>query len=605
MELLHGTLHAFIFHATFPSSPSICSCVLGELEPARVVIKLDRTKVAETSQDAERLWNQCFHILCAHRASFVRISLKTKSRTLGRLMIPVSEITTGIPISSLFPLRTDRGKLIPKLKLRISLHFKYPYRNPLKEPKFPDLSLAAFPQRSDCNVRLYQDAHTSHDFPSTYKVGRNLWEDVYKAIDEARRLVYIAGWSLNPRTVLVRDLKTSIPDALGVSVGELLKRKAEEGVAVRVMLWNDETSLAILKNSGVMRTHDEEAFSFFQGTGVVCRLCKRDRAEAPALFAHHQKTITIDAGVNAGGRREIVSFVGGLDLCDGRYDDQHHYLFKTLDSTAHVDDFYQPSIGSAKLQKGGPREPWHDIHACVTGAAAWDVLANFEQRWRRQCDPSLLLDTGGLSDELPAPDDGTSAEPGDWKVQVFRSIDRESVSSLPENLHAECSIHEAYVQAIRHAERFIYIENQYFIGGCHLWETDNDCGCRNLIPVEIALKIAGKIRKNERFGAYIVIPLWPEGNPEGEVVQEILRWLRLTMEMMYKIVGRAIAEVGGGGLHPRDYLNFFCLANREPAGEGDEYVPPSSPSPYTDYWNSQKNRRFMIYVHSKLMIGML
>ncbi|CAL5431633.1 unnamed protein product [Camellia sinensis] len=38
-------------------------------------------------------------------------------------------------------------------------------------------------------------------------------------------------------------------------------------------------------------------------------------------------------------------------------------------------------------------------------------------------------------------------------------------------------------------------------------------GANNLIPMEIALKIAEKIRARERFVAYIVIPMWPEGNP--------------------------------------------------------------------------------------------
>ncbi|KAF3774640.1 Phospholipase D alpha 4 [Nymphaea thermarum] len=65
-----------------------------------------------------------------------------------------------------------------------------------------------------------------------------------------------------------------------------------------------------------------------------------------------------------------------------------------------------------------------------------------------------------------------------------------------------------------------------------------------------------------------------------------------------------IMDAGYEGLHPKDYLNFFCLANRELEGEGENYIPPSSPSPFFDYWNSQKNRRFTIYVHSKLMIGM-
>ncbi|KAI8027445.1 Phospholipase D gamma 2 [Camellia lanceoleosa] len=38
-------------------------------------------------------------------------------------------------------------------------------------------------------------------------------------------------------------------------------------------------------------------------------------------------------------------------------------------------------------------------------------------------------------------------------------------------------------------------------------------GANNLILMEIALKIAEKIRARERFAAYIVISMWPEGNP--------------------------------------------------------------------------------------------
>lgn len=45
-----------------------------------------------------------------------------------------------------------------------------------------------------------------------------------------------------------------------------------------------------------------------------------------------------------------------------------------------------------------------------------------------------------------------------------------------------------------------------------------------MIPIEIALKIANKIKENERFSAYIVIPMWPEGNPTGIPTQRILFW---------------------------------------------------------------------------------
>lgn len=49
-------------------------------------------------------------------------------------------------------------------------------------------------------------------------------------------------------------------------------------------------------------------------------------------------------------------------------------------------------------------------------------------------------------------------------------------------------------------------------------------GADNLIPMELALKIASKISANESFVVYIVIPLWPEGVPTSASVQEILFW---------------------------------------------------------------------------------
>lgn len=49
-------------------------------------------------------------------------------------------------------------------------------------------------------------------------------------------------------------------------------------------------------------------------------------------------------------------------------------------------------------------------------------------------------------------------------------------------------------------------------------------GADNVIPMELALKIVNKIRENERFSVYIVIPMWPEGVPSSAAVQEILFW---------------------------------------------------------------------------------
>ncbi|OVA08453.1 Phospholipase D/Transphosphatidylase [Macleaya cordata] len=622
-KFFHGTLEATIFHATpyRPTFPFNCACVSEKA--TYVTIKINQKKVAETNHVYDRVWNQTFQILCAHPSeSTITITMKTKCSILGEIHIPACRmIEESTLIEGFYPTFTEKGKQNPELKLQFMLWFKHANCEPswekvLNHGEFMGLKNATFPQRSNCNVTLYQDAHHHSTFQPPVNLHgegpRKLWVDVFKAINGARHLIYIAGWSFNPKMVLVRDGETDIPHARGVKIGELLKQKAEDGVAVRIMLWDDETSLPFIKNKGVMRTHDEDAFDYFKHSKVVCRLCPRLHNKFPTFFAHHQKTITVDTqakfpSANSSNEycnsstREIMSFIGGLDLCDGRYDTEEHSLFRTLNTEYHAQDFYQINLAGASLQKGGPREPWHDVHACITGEAAWDVLSNFEQRWTKQCNPSLLFPTRTIPN-LSNSSYRQHVEPqvGDWKVQVFRSIDRVSATSLPDNLSVECSIHEAYVEAIRRAERFIYIENQYFIGACHMWEKDRNCGCKNLIPVEIALKVINKIKAKERFAVYIVIPMWPEGLPDSEPVQEILYWTRQTMAMMYRLIGEAIQE-SREPVHPRDYLNFFCLANREKKRR-EEFVPPYSPQHETQYWKAQTHRRFMVYVHSKLMI---
>ncbi|KAF2323243.1 hypothetical protein GH714_034291 [Hevea brasiliensis] len=161
------------------------------------------------------------------------------------------------------------------------------------------------------------------------------------------------------------------------------------------------TSVGLLKKDGLMETHDEETEHYFHNTDVYCVLCPRNPddggsivqdIEISTMFTHHQKIVVVDSAMPNGDsqRRRIVSFVGGIDLCDGRYDSPFHSLFRTLD-TAHHDDFHQPNFAGHSIEKGGPREPWHDIHSRLEGPIAWDVLFNFEQRWRKQGGKDLLV----------------------------------------------------------------------------------------------------------------------------------------------------------------------------------------------------------------------
>lgn len=112
----------------------------------------------------------------------------------------------------------------------------------------------------------------------------------------------------------------------------------------------------------------------------------------------------------------------------------------------------------------------------------------------------------------------------------------------------DISIQMAYIKAIRCAQHFIYIENQYFLGSSYNWPDYktagafpfssvplynsfsilyaylllDGAGANHLIPMELALKICSKIKEDKRFAVYIVIPMWPEGVPESGPVQEIL-----------------------------------------------------------------------------------
>lgn len=209
-------------------------------------------------------------------------------------------------------------------------------------------------------------------------------------------------------------------------------------------------------------------------------------------------------------------------------------------------------------------------------------------------------------------------DPERWHVQLFRSIDGGAAFGFPETPEdaarvglisgkdniIDRSIQDAYINAIRRAKNFIYIENQYFLGSSFAWAPDGikpeDINALHLIPKELSLKICSKIEAGERFTVYVVVPMWPEGIPESGSVQAILDWQRRTMDMMYTDIVQALRAKGIED-DPRNYLTFFCLGNREVKRSG-EYEPSEKPEPDSDYIRAQEARRFMIYVHTKMMI---
>ncbi|KAJ7565055.1 hypothetical protein O6H91_02G045900 [Diphasiastrum complanatum] len=665
--LLHGTLHVTIVQAadlvdeerTTGAAPRFFRKMVEEFEEVvgfgegasllYATVDLAEARVGRTRlikhEPVNPIWNETFHIHCAHNVADVTISVKDDhaigAALIGRAKIPVHEILGGKAIEGWYDLYHDNGEKLKgdsRILVRLEYHDvekEHDWGTGLRDGnRFEGVPFTYYKKHKGCKVTLYQDSHMLDEFlPPIYLEGGALrqptrcWEDVFEAINGANHLIYITGWSVYTSITLVRDPERQIEGSTGVTLGELLKRKADEGVRVLMLVWDDRTSIPVIKKDGLMATHDQETLDYFEDTNVNCYLCPRNADDSlsfiqgfqiGAMFTHHQKTIIVDAAVPGGeeyNERRLVSFVGGIDLCDGRYDNQSHSLFRTLD-TLHKDDFHQPNFEESSIKKGGPREPWHDIHSKLEGPAAWDVLHNFEQRWLLQAPhKELLLPIDQISNIVPPTEITAEDDPNTWHVQVFRSIDAGAAAGFPEDPElaaasglvsgkdntVDRSIQDAYIRAIRRAKNFIYIENQYFLGSSFSWEENKDTDALHLIPRELALKIVSKIEAGERFTVYIVVPMWPEGIPESGQVLAILDWMKRTMQMMYKAVAQALEAKQIDYETVKDYLCFFCLGNRE-TRQGGEYLPPESPEEGTNYKSAQDNRRFMIYVHAKMMI---
>ncbi|PPS07114.1 hypothetical protein GOBAR_AA13532 [Gossypium barbadense] len=489
---------------------------------------IGRTYVINNSENP--VWMQHFNVPVAHYASEVHFIVKDSdvvgSQMIGIVPISVEKLYTGERIEGVYPILNSSGKPCRQgAFLRLSIQYI-----PMIELSFYHFGVGVgpdycgvpgtyFPLRMGGKVTLYQDAHVPDkclpklklDHGKTFSHGK-CWSDIFDAIQQARRLIYITGWSVWHKVRLVQDTCPS-----DYTLGDLLRSKSQEGVRVLLLLWDDPTSTSFL--------------GYKMNSSVQVLLCPRI----------------------AGKRHSWAKQKGSVIGC--------------------------------------PREPWHDMHCKIDGPAAYDVLVNFEERWLKVAKPAgikklkftyddallrieRIQDIIGVSD-FPIPNEN---DPEAWHVQIFRSIDSNSVKGFPKdpkeatsknlvcgkNVLIDMSIHTAYVKAIRSAQHFIYIENQYFIGSSFNWNTNKDLGANNLIPMEIALKIANKIKLNERFVAYIIVPMWPEGVPTGSATQRILFWQNKTMQMMYETIYGALVEAGlENAFTPQDFLNFFCLGNRE------------------------------------------
>ncbi|CAH0717450.1 unnamed protein product, partial [Brenthis ino] len=125
------------------------------------------------------------------------------------------------------------------------------------------------------------------------------------AMEHAREEIFIADWWLSPEIYMKRPALNGDYWRLDT----ILKRKAEQGVKIFIMLYK-EVEMALGINSFYSKSRlANENIKVFRHP---------DHAKVGVFFwAHHEKIVVVD---------QTVAFLGGIDLCYGRWDDHKHRL---------------------------------------------------------------------------------------------------------------------------------------------------------------------------------------------------------------------------------------------------------------------------------------
>lgn len=369
-------------------------------------------------------------------------------------------------------------------------------------------------------------------------------------------------------------------------------------------------------------------------------------------FSHHQKFAVMDSP-GPDGRRLLKLFMGGLDITKGRFDWGDHVILPDepnasvfMDRLVYVangthshDDWYNaeffplnaplPSNSAGIISPTLPRQPWHDIACMINGPAAWDVVREFVGRWMQ--DPSsdntpgddgeddikLVVDLyKRMLNQLKDPKKphhpknnprvfAQQWEPaiGRFTCQILRSITRphwedknataysnanggRKEFKWTHNGDSEASIMRSYINSIENAEKYIYIETQYFITGGSMWGRQT---VANPLALNLGNRAGAKGKANEPFHIYLIIPMFPEGDPNSGVnkAQRQFQWASI-----HSMAKRMSSE---SGKPSSSLLSVFFLAKWRDLG--------GLPAHGTDRAdNVRQNKRYMIYVHSKYMM---
>ncbi|WP_447748406.1 phospholipase D-like domain-containing protein [Pseudomonas nicosulfuronedens] len=326
--------------------------------------------------------------------------------------------------------------------------------------------------------------------PASYKPlinGEEAFRAVHEAIAKATRSVDIICWGFQPSMYFIRDGNAP-------SIGELLMAKAKDKtnpVRVRILGWEfplnaagaggeanlpGKRAFAIRDRAGqsssekqylydrewfaICSAKDNQAANWIKscpvfvsrGFGTIQRteiayqaalhsldpdLSLTTVALLAGLATHHQKTVLVDYEIP----ERAVGFVMGHNMLDEYWDtDQHSAKGRTSDVPA-------PNKGP----RG--RLPRQDISSRVTGPILAYLHHNFASAWRTETGEDLFAlrnDTLVARQLRPAP-------AHDEALLMAQLLRTQAQEDKPKR-----DIETLYLQTVKNATQFIYIENQYF-----------------------------------------------------------------------------------------------------------------------------------------------
>lgn len=392
--------------------------------------------------------------------------------------------------------------------------------------------------------------------------GRDYMWNVSRAIDMAKDVIYIHDWWLSPQLYMRRPAAISQKWRLD----RLLHKKAMEGVKVFIIIYrNVEAAIPIdseLTKHWFLDLHPN----------IFVQRSPNQYKKNQFFFAHHEKICIVD---------HTVAFVGGIDLCFGRWDSPQHSVtddkptgFEDSDlpkdadhcqlwpgkdySNPRVQDFFKLNEPYAEMydRSKTPRMPWHDISMQVIGQPARDLTRHFVQRWnyvlrgRKPTRPTPFL--------LPPPDyDPADLEAqgitGTCEVQILRSASDWSLGLT----HTEHSIMNAYCKMIEESEHFVYMENQFFITSCETMGVK----IINKIGDAIVERAVRAYQNGEDWRCTILIPLMP--GFQNTVDEAEGTSVRLIMQCQFRSICRGESSIferlRAHGIEPEDFVNFYSL----------------------------------------------